>query len=581
MTKLFLSYSRKDEAKARRFTLWLEHEGYVVWRDEDDIGGGASFSQEIEKALKDCGAILVLWSAHAVQSAWVRDEAGYGRDNGKLIPFSIDRTEPPLGFRQFQSIDLSSWRGHNEPPNADRIRQAIARITNIPQEPALRPEAARWPKSGVQKRVLAGGVALVAAVLLIPFLWLHWSNDREIEIAVLPSQQSPDRAMAADYANVAAADLAAFLPRRFDRATVVAPGDASGRSSGYRMEISTDPRGAAANATLTLTDKDGHTTLWSDNWTVADAAAVDLKAEVSASASKAALCLTEATGGESRLSQPALGLYLSGCTGLGGTKLSDPDFVTIFERVTKLAPNFAPGWGYLALSRSWIASGLKGSSPAAYAAALKDAREAIFMARKLDPNSATTYDAEFHLIGNDPIQALKVLDKGASIDPENGPIEVHISDELMHLGRTSDSVQAAQRAVQLEPDSPYARSTFILALVYSGEFSKAKTDIAEARKKWPNDHEIDRAEFSLQYRYGDPRTAQQLLPRFTDLSDAEMDIFRKVIAARLDPSPAKVDEAISALRARWPGNNPMRNNVLMALGNFGRVDEAYQLLEEP
>ncbi len=49
MAKLFLSYSRKDEAKARRFTHWLERDGHDVWRDQDDIGGGASFSAEIER----------------------------------------------------------------------------------------------------------------------------------------------------------------------------------------------------------------------------------------------------------------------------------------------------------------------------------------------------------------------------------------------------------------------------------------------------------------------------------------------------------------------------------------------------
>ena len=101
MPKLFLSYSRKDEARARRLAEWLAGEGHDVWRDEDDIGGGASFSSEIEKALKDCDAVLVLWSAESVQSAWVRDEAGFGRDAGKLIPLSLDGTEPPLGFRQF------------------------------------------------------------------------------------------------------------------------------------------------------------------------------------------------------------------------------------------------------------------------------------------------------------------------------------------------------------------------------------------------------------------------------------------------------------------------------------------------
>src|SRR3982750_2606616 len=133
MAELFLSYSRKDEARARRFSDWLEREGHDVWRDEDDIGGGASFSSEIEKALKECGAVLVLWSVHSVQSAWVRDEAGYGRDAGKLIPISLDGTEPPLGFRQFQAIDLSRWKGRGEPSNAGRIRSAIARITGLQQ----------------------------------------------------------------------------------------------------------------------------------------------------------------------------------------------------------------------------------------------------------------------------------------------------------------------------------------------------------------------------------------------------------------------------------------------------------------
>ena len=94
MAKLFLSYSRKDAPLAKRFTRWLEQRGHDVWRDEDNIRGGASFSSEIERALHDCDAVLVLWSAHSVQSPWVRDEAGFGRDAGKLIPFSLDGKRP-------------------------------------------------------------------------------------------------------------------------------------------------------------------------------------------------------------------------------------------------------------------------------------------------------------------------------------------------------------------------------------------------------------------------------------------------------------------------------------------------------
>ena len=583
MAKLFLSYSRKDEAKARRFSMWLERETHDVWRDEEDIGAGSSFSSEIEQALNNCDAVLVLWSAASVQSAWVRDEAGFGRDAGKLIPFSIDGTEPPLGFRQFQSVNLSRWKGHGEPPNADGIRRAIARTAVVGQATlAPRPAPDRRPKRSLRGALFVGGaLAIVAAAVLGLLLWRPWSGDQQIAIAVRPSPESSDRTMAADYANVAAADMAAFLPRRFDRATVIGPADAIGRTSGYRMEISTDPHGRAASATLTLSDEDGHATLWSRNWSVADASGADLKAEVSALASKAALCLTDAKGGSRRLSQPALGLYLSGCAGLGENNLSDTEFVTIFQRVTKLEPDFAPAWDYLALSRSWIAQNLEGNSPAAYAAAVQSARGTIAIARKLNPSSAMSYDAEYHLISNDTFRALQVLDEGAKIDPDDGRIQMHLSEELMSVGRMSDSVQAAQRGVELEPGAPFTRAQYIVALIYSGQFSKAKADIAEARKKWPNDASIDFADFSLQFRYGDPRAALELLPRIADYSDARMAPNRKLIAARLDPTPAKVDDAIAALDAEASSNPIVRNRVLLALGNFGRVDEAYKILEDP
>lgn len=582
MAKLFLSYSRKDEARARRFTKWLEHEGHDVWRDEDDIGGGASFSSEIERALKDSDAVLVLWSADSVQSAWVRDEAAYGRDHGKLIPFSLDQVEPPLGFRQFQIVSLSAWKGHGEPPHADRVRSAIARLADLPQAAtAAAPPNALAGKPSRRWALIGALVVVVALALFGLFLWQRVSNEQQVAIAVLPSPQSSDRAMAADYANAAAADMAAFLPRRFDRAIVIAPADATDGRAAYRMEISTDPHGPSANASLTLLGDSG-TVLWSKNWSVADAATADLKAEVSEFASKAALCLTEARGGGKRLSQPALGLFLTGCAGFVDTKLSDEDVQTIFERVTKLYPDFGPAWDYLALNRSWIAQGLQDSSPTAHAAAVQRAREAIAKARKLNPNSAMSYDAEYQLIPNDTsFSGLRVLEKGAEIDPDDGLIQMDLSNEFLRVGRLSDAVEAAQRGVELEPSTPYSRSQYIQALVYSGKFSKAKADIAEARKKWPNDPAIDNADFGLQFRYGDARAALELLPRIMNSSDAALVPYRKVIAARLDPSPTKVDDAIAALKAQ-PSSNPVdRNRVLLALGNFGRAEQVYEMLEDP
>ena len=291
------------------------------------------------------------------------------------------------------------------------------------------------------------------------------------------------------------------------------------------------------------------------NWSVADASAADLKAEVSATASKVALCLTDARGGSRRLSQPALGLYLSGCTGVGDTKLSNEDFVTIFERVTKLAPDFARGWDYLALSRSWIAESLQDSSPAAHAAAVQSTRETIAMARKLNPNSAMSYDAEYHLICNDTSARCRSWRKAPRSTRTMGGYRCISRMSSCPSGECPTRSRRRKGASSSSPE-PYTRSQYILALAYSGQFSKAKADLAEARKKWPNDPAIDYADFNFQYRYGDARAALELLPRIANSSDAGMAPDRKVIAARLDPTPAKIEDAIAALKAGSPNDPP-------------------------
>lgn len=586
MATLFLSYSRKDAIRARRFTDWLEEEGHAVWRDEDDIGGGASFSSEIEKALKECDAVLALWSKDSVESAWVRDEAGYGRDSGKLIPFSLDGIEPPLGFRQFQSIDLSKWRGHGSPIAAERIRRAIERIAD-PAKIASRAPPARTRQGGKagwifrHPRFVFAGLILVSAGILAALLWPRSERTQDVTIAVLPSPTSPDAASAADYANVAAADMAAFLPTRFEGAKIIAPADAASRSSGYRMLISANRHGAAADASLTLSDTDGRTIIWSKSWSVQNAASVDMPQLVSRSASQAALCLTDAKGGAIRLDQPALGLYLGGCVGVADPEWSASRLATTFERVVKLAPEFPRGWGSVAIARAILAEDQQDRSGRPDRPAIRTARDAIAMARKLDPHDGLSYVAEWHLVNSNPQQGLAVLDEGVELAPGEPLLHARRADSLADVGRMADSVDEAHRAVELDPLSSFTRSQYIVSLAYAGDLSRAKAEIAEARKKWPSNADIDWADYGFQYRYGDPRIAEQLMPRVLDANDADMAPNLKLLAARLDPSPKKIDDAIEAFRVRWGREPQTRVRLLLALATFGKTDEVYQILDDP
>ena len=122
---IFLSYAREDEAQARRLAAALDHCGFTVWWDAM-IEGGAAFAKTIADALDSADVVIVLWSVNSVGSDWVRDEAAHGRERHRLVPLSLDGTKPPLGFRQYQVIDFSRWRGRSQAPEIAAIERAIS-----------------------------------------------------------------------------------------------------------------------------------------------------------------------------------------------------------------------------------------------------------------------------------------------------------------------------------------------------------------------------------------------------------------------------------------------------------------------
>jgi TolB-like protein len=125
---IFFSYSRTDLPHARPVIALLEASGFDVWWD-GRLEGGENYLQTTEAALEGADCVVVVWSATSVTSHWVRDEAQRGRERGCLVPLTIDGTMAPLGFRQFQLLDISGWNGAADSTEAARILVAVrARI---------------------------------------------------------------------------------------------------------------------------------------------------------------------------------------------------------------------------------------------------------------------------------------------------------------------------------------------------------------------------------------------------------------------------------------------------------------------
>jgi len=158
---VFLSYSRADRKGALAIVRVLEAAGYGVWWD-GLLEGGERFSRTTEAALEGARAVVVLWSKTSAASHWVHDEATRGRESGRLVPLSLDGSLPPLGFGQFQSIDVSHALGK---PASEPMRKLLRAVAALHEgsAPAL-PSPRTAVQSPTRRRiVIAAGLATIAA----------------------------------------------------------------------------------------------------------------------------------------------------------------------------------------------------------------------------------------------------------------------------------------------------------------------------------------------------------------------------------------------------------------------------------
>lgn len=161
-TRIFLSYARSDRARAEQIIKVLEAAGNTVWWD-GLLDGGVAFATTTEDELEGADAVVVLWSRTSISSHWVLDEATRGRDRGRLVPVSLDGASAPLGFRQYQLLDLSSWRGSASDPDVLNLLRAV-RIAAGQGETPHRASPPKVPRVSRRRfAALGGGLAILAA----------------------------------------------------------------------------------------------------------------------------------------------------------------------------------------------------------------------------------------------------------------------------------------------------------------------------------------------------------------------------------------------------------------------------------
>src|SRR3954453_9002160 len=149
MAHVFVSYARSDEGLAAKVADRLREDGFEVWRD-DELPAHRAYAEVIEERIKGARAVVVLWSAEAAKSQWVRAEADTARSALTLVQATLDGTIPPMPFNQIKCAELKAGDGQRTAPGWRKLIASVAELAG----PRAQPETSRSSSSTVSVCVL-------------------------------------------------------------------------------------------------------------------------------------------------------------------------------------------------------------------------------------------------------------------------------------------------------------------------------------------------------------------------------------------------------------------------------------------
>ncbi len=528
---LFLSHASADLAAAKRLVAALEQAGYRLWWD-GMLQGGEAFQTSIEAALERADAVVVLWSAVANDSHWVRDEAAVARDRGRLVPLSLDGVLPPLGFRQVQTIDVSGWNGRTEAPEFQRVLAAVAGVSGKPVPVRPPPAAAPAAASGINRRWLlaGGGVAAVAVAGVAGWRLLTPAADNPTgSIAVLPFRNLSGRASDDYFAEGLAEELRTTLS--LNRQLLVSGAASAG---GFR-ESAADPRqiaralgvsslllgavrpaGDRVRITARLVDGTNGLERWSESFDRKLADVLAVQAEIATSVADSLLSSLLQDGGW-RAQRPggtgnakAFDAYIKGQALYQASASTDGDRAALAAFDAALAAD--PGYAAAHAARARCLTSIANMDPdpagtaSRRAQALASARKAIALA----PDMAEGHAAlGFILMGQlDLAGARDPYQRSFELGLGNAPILASYAEFAANMGDFAPAADAAARARRLDPLNPGVFRSAGLVAFGARDYAAARAPLESALSLNPKAGVVHRLLGDMALAQGDPASAR-------------------------------------------------------------------------
>lgn len=488
MSDVFVSYARSTAKQARQVAEALRGLGCDVWGD-DDLPAHRDYSEVIEERLRAAKAVVVVWSAEAVKSQWVRAEADLAREAGTLVQLTLDGAPLPLPFNRIQCADLRGWTGDPAALGWRKVAGSVGELLG-------RPAPARQP-------VPAHPAAPPPA------------TPEKLSVAVMPFADPIGGASGDDFADGLVAEIAIALAR-FPVLAAVDAGPAS--AARYFLEGGVRRSGPRVRINVQLRDAEQGERVWAERF---DDAFEDLFALQDDVASKVAGRVESAIlAHETRriASRPveslsAHELWLRARETIRRAGLEQVDEIeALSERAVALDPRHAPSLAIVAIAlgfriayagaeadvattRARLARIIDRAMIAgaddpevlvwvAEAQLLADgdivaARAMVDRALAMNPSLVLGWDiaGNIRMQAGEYAEALARYERFAYLDPTS-PWRTYVWPSmagcLAAMGRLEEAIVLAKEGLQIAPNNPWAAAILIAALAHSGRVAEAR-----------------------------------------------------------------------------------------------------------
>ena len=467
MADVFVSYARPDEAQSKRVAETLRAAGYHVWRD-DELPAHRLYADVIEERLKSASCVVVLWSAEAARSQWVRAEADIAREAGTLVQATLDGCVPPLPFNQIQCADLTGWNGDIGAHGWCKLLASAQALvgSSLVDKPAPR----------------RGGRPL--SVCVLPFQNMSGDAEQEFFSDGISEDITTDLSKVSALGVVARNTAFGFKGRSVSACEI-----AEQLGVSHILEGSVRKAGGRVRINAQLIDGVSGDHVWADRYDRDLDDIFAIQDEISLAivgALKLKLLPQEKKAVEQRgtSSAEAYGLYLLArrywITGNFGDVRREERVMRICGRAVQLDPYYGQAWALLALAQSTLRY--------CFGCEVDDGFAAAHAALSIDSNIAEAHCVMARRL-EERLQFAEAdvkMDTALRLDPDSWDVNKEIARVNLRDGRVAEAARYFERAVSLMESDVQSWARLVTCYRALGDESRmrtaAETTVAQAEQ---------------------------------------------------------------------------------------------------